>query len=97
MGVGGSAGRASQGWRPRLTRLLIPWSLPVQEEFPKSQKVKYPSWVYAVVVLVAGVPCLIIPGFAIYRLIRDRYQRPGDRQGLVSALSTASVNGDLKA
>uniref|UniRef100_A0A8D0PHD0 Transporter n=1 Tax=Sus scrofa TaxID=9823 RepID=A0A8D0PHD0_PIG len=70
---------------------------PAYEEFPKSQKVKYPSWVYAVVVLVAGVPCLIIPGFAIYRLIRDRYQRPGDRQGLVSALSTASVNGDLKA
>lgn len=74
-------------------------SLPLspQEEFPKSQKVTYPGWVYAVVVIVAGVPCLVIPGFAVYKLLRDRCQRPGDRQGLVSGLSTASINGDLKS
>ncbi|XP_062942127.1 sodium-dependent neutral amino acid transporter B(0)AT1 [Cynocephalus volans] len=68
---------------------------PSYEEFPKSQKVKYPNWVYAVVVIVAGVPSLSIPGFAIYKLIRNRWQRPGDQQGLVSVLSTTSVNGDL--
>uniref|UniRef100_A0A2K5DVR6 Solute carrier family 6 member 19 n=1 Tax=Aotus nancymaae TaxID=37293 RepID=A0A2K5DVR6_AOTNA len=67
-----------------------------QEEFPKSQKISYPNWVYAVVVIVAGVPCLTIPGYAIYKLIRNYCQKPGDRQGLVSTLSTASVNGDLK-
>lgn len=67
-----------------------------QEEFPKSEKVPYPSWVYAVVVVVAGVPCLTIPGFAIYKLIRNRCQKSGDHRGLVSTLSTASVNGDLK-
>ncbi|MBV98153.1 Sodium-dependent neutral amino acid transporter B(0)AT1, partial [Eschrichtius robustus] len=69
---------------------------PAYEEFPKSQKVKYPNWVYGVVVIVAGVPCLVIPGFAIYKLIRNRFQRAGDRQGLVGAPSTVSVNGDLK-
>lgn len=68
-----------------------------QEEFPKSEKVKYPGWVYAVVVVVAGVPCLVIPGFAIYKLLRNRCQKPGDRHGLVSGLSTASINGDLKS
>ncbi|XP_065730262.1 sodium-dependent neutral amino acid transporter B(0)AT1 [Phocoena phocoena] len=70
---------------------------PAYEEFPKSQKVKYPNWVYGVVVVVAGVPCLAIPGFAIYRLIRNRFQRAGDQQGLVGAQSTVSVNGDVKS
>uniref|UniRef100_UPI002955A159 sodium-dependent neutral amino acid transporter B(0)AT1 n=1 Tax=Panthera onca TaxID=9690 RepID=UPI002955A159 len=69
---------------------------PAYEEFPKSQKVTYPGWVYAVVVIVAGVPCLAIPGFAIYKLIRNHCQRRGDRQGLVSRVSTTSINGDLK-
>ncbi|KAK2117482.1 hypothetical protein P7K49_004368 [Saguinus oedipus] len=77
-------------WDPGYVRLSP------QEEFPKSQKISYPNWVYAVVVIVAGVPCLTIPGYAIYKLIRNCCQKPGDRQGLVSTLSTASVNGDLK-
>lgn len=72
-------------------RLLSP-----QEEFPKSHKVSYPDWAYGVVVVVAGVPCLSIPCFAIYKLIRSRFQKPESQQGLVSSLSTASVNGDLK-
>lgn len=72
-------------------------ALSLQEEFPKSQKVKYPNWVYGVVVVVAGVPCLAIPGFAIYKLIRNRFQRAGDQQGLVGAQSTVSVNGDVKS
>nr|XP_014703972.1 sodium-dependent neutral amino acid transporter B(0)AT1 [Equus asinus] len=69
---------------------------PAYEEFPNSRRTSYPGWVYVVVVIVAGVPCLSIPGFAIYKLIRNYCQRPGDHQGLVSAPSTASVNGDLK-
>lgn len=47
------------------------------------------------VVIVAGVPCLVIPCFAIYKLIRNFFQRPGDQRALVSAVSAASVNGDL--
>lgn len=71
-------------------------SLSPQEEFPKSHKVSYPDWAYGVVVIVAGVPCLTIPGFAIYKFLRNRLQKPEQQQGLVSTLSTASVNGDLK-
>lgn len=77
-------------------RLLSPWSLSPQEEFPKSQKISYPDWVYGVVVIIAGVPCLTIPGFALYKLIRNCFQKQESQQGLVSALSTTSVNGDLK-
>lgn len=69
---------------------------PSYEEFPKSQQVGYPPWVYVVVVVVAGVPSLVIPCFAVYKFIRGRCRRPGDQQGLVSTQSTASVNGDLK-
>ncbi|XP_008058899.1 sodium-dependent neutral amino acid transporter B(0)AT1 [Carlito syrichta] len=69
---------------------------PGYEAFPKAQKVSYPGWAYAVVVIVAGVPCLTIPGIAIYQLLRRRCRRPGDRQGLVGTQSMASVNGDLK-
>ncbi|XP_076972916.1 sodium-dependent neutral amino acid transporter B(0)AT1 [Tamandua tetradactyla] len=70
---------------------------PAYEQFPKSQKLTYPSWAYAVVVVVAGVPCLAIPGCALYVFIRSRCRRQGDRQGLVGALSSPSVNGDLKS
>uniref|UniRef100_G1PKQ4 Transporter n=2 Tax=Myotis lucifugus TaxID=59463 RepID=G1PKQ4_MYOLU len=69
---------------------------PAYEEFPKSEKVPYPSWAYGVVVIVAGVPCLSIPCFAIYKLIRNRCQKQESQQGLVSTMSTASINGDLK-
>ncbi|XP_054434197.1 sodium-dependent neutral amino acid transporter B(0)AT1 [Pteronotus mesoamericanus] len=68
---------------------------PSYEEFPKSKKESYPSWVYAVVVFIAGVPCLTIPCFAIYKVIRNYCKRRGNQQ-LISAQSTASINGDLK-
>lgn len=84
--------------------LRAPWpsgsltiGLSPQDKFPQSQQVAYPGWVYAVVATVAGVPCLTIPCFAFYKLIRNRWRKPGDQQGLVSSLSMASVNGDLKS
>ncbi|XP_043833975.1 sodium-dependent neutral amino acid transporter B(0)AT1 [Dromiciops gliroides] len=69
---------------------------PAYEEFPKLEKQPYPSWVYAVVVFVAGIPCLTIPFFAIYTFIRNCWQKKNDQQGLVTAHSVPSVNGDLK-
>ncbi|CAK6444231.1 unnamed protein product [Pipistrellus nathusii] len=69
---------------------------PANVEFPKSVKVPYPDWVYGVVVVVAGVPCLSIPCFAIYKLIQNRYQKQESHQGLVSTMSTTSVNGVVK-
>lgn len=66
-----------------------------QEEFPKTEKVEYPPWVYAVIVLLAGVPSLAIPTFAIYKAIRNRCEKKNDRSGLI-ATSETSINGNIK-
>ncbi|KAJ7338382.1 hypothetical protein JRQ81_011718 [Phrynocephalus forsythii] len=70
---------------------------PKFEQFPKSKSVNYPGWVYVIIVILAGVPSLVIPGFAIYKAIRNFTKRrdPG-RQDLVNATSQVSINGELK-
>ncbi|XP_020652835.1 sodium-dependent neutral amino acid transporter B(0)AT1 [Pogona vitticeps] len=74
----------------------ITWD-PDYDQFPKSNSVKYPSWVYVIVVILAGVPSLVIPAFAIYKVIRNCMKRkdPG-RQDLVNAVSEVSINGELR-
>ncbi|KAM6087455.1 sodium-dependent neutral amino acid transporter B(0)AT1 [Chlamydotis macqueenii] len=69
---------------------------PSYEEFPKTQKIEYPNWVYAIIVILAGVPSLAIPAFAIYKAIRNYCQKKNDRVGLIIATSETSVNGNLK-
>lgn len=68
-----------------------------QENFPKSKSVGYPDWVYAIIVILAGVPSLVIPGYAIYKAIRNYFkgEDPGQRD-LVNAISEISINGELK-
>ncbi|NXI86695.1 S6A19 protein, partial [Rhipidura dahli] len=68
---------------------------PSYEEFPKTEKVEYPPWVYAIIVILAGVPSLTIPTFAIYKAIRNYCQKKNDRAGLI-ATSETSINGNLK-
>lgn len=41
-----------------------------QVNFPQSETLSYPPWVYAICVLLAAVPCSLIPLAAIYRLIQ---------------------------
>ncbi|XP_065484194.1 sodium-dependent neutral amino acid transporter B(0)AT1 [Caloenas nicobarica] len=69
---------------------------PSYEDFPKTEKAEYPSWVYAIIVILAGVPSLAIPVFAIYRAIRNCCQKKNDRTGLMIATSETSINGNLK-
>ncbi|CAM2106038.1 sodium-dependent neutral amino acid transporter B(0)AT1 [Caretta caretta] len=75
--------------------LYIIWD-PNYDQFPKSEKVGYPDWVYAIIVILAGVPCLVIPVLAIYKGIRNCCQEQDGHQGLVISVSEPSVNGDLK-
>ncbi|XP_042317845.1 sodium-dependent neutral amino acid transporter B(0)AT1-like [Sceloporus undulatus] len=74
----------------------ITWD-PDYELFPKSKTASYPNWVYVIVVILAGIPSLIIPGFAIYKGIKNSVKRndPG-RQDLVNAVSEMSINGELR-
>ncbi|KAM9286024.1 LOW QUALITY PROTEIN: sodium-dependent neutral amino acid transporter B(0)AT1 [Cariama cristata] len=68
---------------------------PSYAAFPKTQKTEY-QWVYAIIVVLAGVPSLAIPVFAIYKAIRNCYQKKNDRAGLMISTSETSVNGNLK-
>ncbi|KAM4688699.1 sodium-dependent neutral amino acid transporter B(0)AT1-like [Discoglossus pictus] len=67
---------------------------PEYEEFPTSKPDDYPGWVYAVVVVLAGIPALVIPLYAIYKAIRSYVQRDDDQTEIIHAVSVASVNGD---
>ncbi|XP_048371335.1 sodium-dependent neutral amino acid transporter B(0)AT1-like [Sphaerodactylus townsendi] len=73
----------------------ITWD-PTYALFPKAWLKTYPGWVYVIIVIVAGVPSLMIPGYAIYKAIKTCVKRQDDRQDLVNAVSEASINGELK-
>ncbi len=42
----------------------------LQAIFPVLETVSFPSWVYVIIFLLAGIPSLCIPGFALYKLFQ---------------------------
>ncbi|KAM3858644.1 sodium-dependent neutral amino acid transporter B(0)AT1-like [Diretmus argenteus] len=48
---------------------------PNSKEFPALAPVPYPSWVYVVIFILAGVPSLTVPMYALCRLAYDRLSR----------------------
>ncbi|XP_056331939.1 solute carrier family 6 member 19b [Danio aesculapii] len=48
----------------------IAWD-PESENFPTLEKKPYPTWIYVIIFLLAGVPSLAVPGTAVFRAIRD--------------------------
>uniref|UniRef100_A0A8C2C352 Transporter n=1 Tax=Cyprinus carpio TaxID=7962 RepID=A0A8C2C352_CYPCA len=48
----------------------IAWD-PESENFPTLEKKPYPSWIYVIIFLLAGVPSLSVPGTAVFRAIRE--------------------------
>lgn len=47
----------------------------LQETFPALRSIPYPSWIYAVIFLLAGVPSLVVPMYALCRLIFVCYKK----------------------
>ncbi|CAG5958709.1 unnamed protein product, partial [Menidia menidia] len=43
-----------------------------QDTFPTLKETTYPSWINAIVFLLAGVPCLSIPCFALYKFFQRK-------------------------
>lgn len=43
----------------------------LQENFPVLEKKPYPSWIYVIIFLLAGIPSLAVPGTALFRAIRN--------------------------
>ncbi|CAL8294613.1 unnamed protein product [Merluccius merluccius] len=48
----------------------VAWN-PSSENFPELETVFYPDWVYAIILLLAGVPSLVVPGMAVYRVLQQ--------------------------
>uniref|UniRef100_A0A8C2FL99 Transporter n=1 Tax=Cyprinus carpio TaxID=7962 RepID=A0A8C2FL99_CYPCA len=48
----------------------IAWD-PESENFPTLEKKPYPSWIYVIIFLLAGIPSLSIPCTAVFRAIRE--------------------------
>uniref|UniRef100_A0A8C7YT12 Transporter n=1 Tax=Oryzias sinensis TaxID=183150 RepID=A0A8C7YT12_9TELE len=42
------------------------------ENFPTLEERAYPSWIYAIIVILAGIPCLCIPFYALFKLIQNK-------------------------
>ncbi|KAG7261523.1 hypothetical protein CRUP_003362, partial [Coryphaenoides rupestris] len=51
---------------------------PESEIFPSLVENFYPSWIYVVIVLLAGIPSLFIPGAAIYKYLRKSKKSKSD-------------------
>ncbi|XP_072268151.1 sodium-dependent neutral amino acid transporter B(0)AT1 [Pyxicephalus adspersus] len=75
--------------------VYIVWD-PNYDKFPKAKEVLYPEWVYAIIVVLAGVPSIVIPGYAIYKFIRNRLKKDDDQREIINTASLASINGDTK-
>ncbi|XP_061429432.1 sodium-dependent neutral amino acid transporter B(0)AT3-like [Lethenteron reissneri] len=48
---------------------------PKFSDFPQKEQLPYPAWMIFIIVLLVALPCLFIPGVALYRLIRCRWHR----------------------
>lgn len=52
---------------------------PAAEGFPTLAERQYPDWIYFMIFLLAGVPSISIPGYALYKLIRNKCCKQEDR------------------
>ncbi|KAM9385721.1 sodium-dependent neutral amino acid transporter B(0)AT1-like [Pholidichthys leucotaenia] len=68
-------------------------SFPVLEDRP------YPSWITVIIIILAGLPSLIIPLFAIYKFIQKRCckKEKSPKKSIDSISATVQMNGKMKA
>ncbi|XP_060948875.1 sodium-dependent neutral amino acid transporter B(0)AT1-like [Limanda limanda] len=48
------------------------------ENFPTLEARSFPSWIYIIIFILAGIPCLSIPGFALYKFIQRKCCKQND-------------------
>uniref|UniRef100_A0A4W5M059 Solute carrier family 6 member 19 n=1 Tax=Hucho hucho TaxID=62062 RepID=A0A4W5M059_9TELE len=47
----------------------IAWN-PSSDDFPTLEVLEYPAWIYVIIFILAGIPSLVVPGTAIFKLIQ---------------------------
>lgn len=55
--------------------LLIVLFYGLQDEFPTLASVPYPSWINVVIFVLAGIPSLVVPVYALCRLVFVRCKK----------------------
>lgn len=58
---------------PSLKKICIIWKkffFVSQENFPVLETLEYPSWINVIIFLLAGLPGLFIPGYALCKLLK---------------------------
>ncbi|KAG5265030.1 hypothetical protein AALO_G00260670 [Alosa alosa] len=64
----------------------ITWN-PEYDDFPNLETRFYPQWMYAIIFILAGVPALMIPFVAVYKLIQIYCYGTKDTKSSVSSVS----------
>ncbi|XP_030639132.1 solute carrier family 6 member 19b [Chanos chanos] len=73
----------------------IAWD-PESENFPTLEEKPYPSWIYVIIFILAGIPSLVIPIGAIVQAIRLRCGKKEDENLRVDGLDTISYKLHLQ-
>ena len=50
-----------------------------QPDFPTLAARQFPDWIYVIIFILAGIPCLVIPVYAIGKLIRNKCCKGNDQ------------------
>uniref|UniRef100_A0A8C4XBI8 Transporter n=1 Tax=Erpetoichthys calabaricus TaxID=27687 RepID=A0A8C4XBI8_ERPCA len=77
--------------------LYIAWD-PEYVNFPSLKELGYPSWVYVIIFILAGIPSLSVPITAIFKWIHNRCRKGEDHTNLMTVSSVVSmkqVTGDI--
>ncbi|KAK1172254.1 sodium-dependent neutral amino acid transporter B(0)AT1-like [Acipenser oxyrinchus oxyrinchus] len=72
--------------------LYIAWN-PDYLNFPSLERLPFPSWIYVIIFILAGVPSLVIPGTFLFKFIWNRCRKQDDLQPLQTVASAVSING----
>ncbi|XP_051526707.1 sodium-dependent neutral amino acid transporter B(0)AT1-like [Myxocyprinus asiaticus] len=76
----------------------IAWD-PEYENFPTLVTLPYPDWIYAIIFILSGVPALVIPTVALYKLIKKRCCKKEEKhaaQPVYSVSAKIEMTDELK-
>ncbi|MCJ8750140.1 hypothetical protein PDJAM_G00259130 [Pangasius djambal] len=72
----------------------ITWN-PESKNFPNLEVLHYPGWISIIIFVLSGVPALVIPLVAVYKLIRKRCCGKGDEHTPVIHTVSAQIQPEL--
>ncbi|KAG9345129.1 hypothetical protein JZ751_009672 [Albula glossodonta] len=67
----------------------IAWN-PESENFPTLETLTYPGWIYVIIFILAGVPSISVPAYAVFKFLQIRFSKKDntDNKSVVSSVSS---------